>query len=172
MQLTGSNFEALVRRSAKAQAEAGLQLPQRSPRTVGRVDAGGRITGRVVGVDSLDFDGDYLGRRVTFDCKSTQNKSSFPLGMVAIHQAVIVRKAHERGALAFFLVEFSSSGQVYALTWPMLRPWWDNRDYGGRRSIPFAVFERSGTLVARIGRARLLDLVDLVQRLQAGGVPA
>ena len=172
MSQTGSTFEQLVKRSIKAQADQGLRLPQRSPRVTGAVGPGGTIRGKVTGIDSLDFEGDFNGTAVYLDAKSTKNTSSFPLANIEQHQVVIVKNAHARGCVAFFLIEFSADGDVRALTWPVLKPWWDAKDYGGRRSIPRSVITRECLQVQTVVRSHNLDLVGLIALLQAQAVPA
>ena len=130
---TGSTFEALVRKSADKQAPQGLHLIQTSPRFVGSVGPRGEAIGRIVGQGALDFIGDFRGLFVTFDAKSTQSRSSFALDLIKQHQAVIVKNTHDRGGIAFFLVEFSTlaPARYFALSWPTLKPWWDRMEYGG-----------------------------------------
>lgn len=166
---TGAGLEELIRKSVAKQADAGLWLLQTGPRFVGKVQADGQAAGRLIGRGGLDFIGYYGARFVTFDAKSCANKTSFPLANIEHHQAVIVRKAHEAGALAFFLLEFSKLGPCYyALTWPTLRPFWEAKrkaDYCGGdapASIPVKLLEAE-CLPIRRGRGGL----DLVAALEA-----
>lgn len=162
----GSALEALVRKSAKALEREGLRLAQTSPRSVVMKRHGsGLAEVRQMPTGDLDFVGDLRGRLVSFDAKSTQQKTRFPLSNIKRHQQVIVRKAHERGALAFFLVEFSTLAggpRYFALTWPVLRRFWPA---GGdpEPSIPLAVFEAECLEVKRAGA--VLDLVGAVRQL-------
>lgn len=163
---TGKSLEALVRHSAKRQAILGLNLKQTSPRFVGSVGSDGQAQGRVVGKGSLDFVGDFLGRAVELDAKSTKIKSSLKLSLLKRHQVNIVKHAFKRGAIAFFLVEFSALDgppRYFALTWPVLQAYWDKADFGGTQSIPFAVIEKACVEVSRKGKT--LDLVGAIQRL-------
>jgi penicillin-binding protein-related factor A (putative recombinase) len=171
---TGAALEALVRKRADAYKAEGLDLEQGSPRFAGTVDGQGRARGRLVAKGGLDFSGDFWGRRVTFDAKSTKGKS-FPIDpkrTVKPHQARRLREAHERGAIAFLLVEFSElpdGPRYFALTWPVLAPYWEQADQarylGGKAapSIPLATFEASCARVVRTGAA--LDLVAVVTYL-------
>lgn len=160
---TGSKLETLVRKSADAQRPQGLNLAHTSPRFVGRIGPKGEAQGRVVGKGTLDFIGDYRGRMVTLDAKSTKTKG-FPLRLMKRHQTVIVKNAHQRGAVAFFLVEFSDTPDYYALTWPVLAPWWARFDLlGDPASIPRDVFERECPTIPKTGAT--LDLVGVIERL-------
>lgn len=164
---TGKALETLVRKSADAQRPQGLNLAHTSPRFVGRVGPNGEAQGRVVSKGTLDFLGDYRGRLVTFDAKSTKTKS-FPLRLIKRHQATIVRNAHQRGAIAFFLVEFTDTGAYYAMPWPVLAPWWGEFDMmGDPASIPRQVIESECLAIAK-ERGRL-DLVGVIERLTKEG---
>lgn len=171
--MSGNNLEALIRASADKQKDAGLWLLQTGPRFVGKVSGDGMASGRVIGRGGLDFIGYHGPRFVTFDAKSCANKTSFPLANIEHHQAVIVKKAHESGAIAFFLVEFSKLDQpaYYAMTWPALKPFWDAKrkaDYCGGTapaSIPLRVFEAECLKVARTRAG--LDLVTCIETLTA-----
>lgn len=177
--MRGSALEALIRRSAKRQEGQGLHLTQVGARFIpGRaLGPRGETTGRVIGVGGLDFAGDLLGRAVTFDAKSTESRTRFDLRLIKPHQAVIVKHAHARGAVAFFLVELgarSPAPTYYALAWPLLRPWWDRfamADAGylaqdkAPASIPAEVLAREGVTVPVL-RGGGLDLVATIQELQ------
>lgn len=169
---TGAALEALVRRRAEDYRAEGLDLEQNSPRFAGRVGPGGQARGRLVAKGGLDFNGDFWGRRVTFDCKSTTGKS-FPVDpkrTLKPHQARRLKEAHERGAIAFLLVEFTEAEAFplyFALTWPVLKPYWEPVDraryIGGKTattSIPLATFEASCAVVKR-GRSGL-DLIPTI----------
>lgn len=164
---TGNTLEALVRKSAKAQLSQGLRLAQTSPRSVVlKRHAAGQAHVQQMPTGELDFVGDYKGRAVSFDAKSTATKTTFPLRNIKRHQATIVRHAHERGALAFFLVEFTACAgapRYYALTWDVLAPFWSSFSLYQATSIPLAVFEKRCVEVVRKGAT--LDLVGAVQQL-------
>lgn len=167
---TGHKLEALIRSSASKQSEAGLWLLQTGPRFIGTVGAKGAATGRVTGRGGLDFIGFYGPRFVTFDAKSCASKTAFPLANIEHHQAAIVRKAHEAGALAFFLVELAQAGPAYyAMTWPTLKPFWEAKrraDYiGGTApaSIPVKLIAAECLAIKRDRRG--LDLAGALDEL-------
>lgn len=164
--MRGSALETLARKSVERQADQGLHLIQTGPRFVGRVGSKGEASGRLVALGALDFIGDYRGRFVTFDAKSCANATSFPLADLRRHQVVIVKRTVARGGLAFFLLEFTAGSPSYwALTWDVLRPYWNEADAGGRQSIPRAAIEGQ---CLRIQRTRSgLDLVGVIEQLQA-----
>lgn len=175
---TGAALEALIRRRLPDYKAEGLALEQNSPRFAGKVGPRGQAKGRLVSKGGLDFSGHLWGRAVTFDCKSTMGKS-FPLNErnVKPHQARRLREAHEMGAIAFFLVEFSELAdgpRYFALTWPVLAPYWEAIDraryVGGKApaSIPLEVFKLSCSEVSK-GKGGL-GLVEAIAGL--AGAPA
>lgn len=127
--MKGGVLEQLIARSAARQREQGLWLLQTSPRFIpaGVIGPRGETSGRVIGAGGLDFHGDWNGRAVMLDAKSTESRTRFDLRLIKPHQAVLVKNAHARGALAGFLVELgarSPAAEYYLLTWPLLAPWW------------------------------------------------
>lgn len=168
-QSKGKALEALIQRSAERQQCAGLHLAKTG---VGFAYQGRSADGRMVGIATnkgqLDFVGHYRGRLVTFDAKSC-DKPRLPLEMLKRHQVTIVKNRHTEGCVAFFLVEFTQGDvpEYYALTWPVLQPWWNQYSTNGTpASIPWVWFEQTA---ARIRRSPTgLDLVDVVDRLQRG----
>lgn len=164
---TGKALEDLVKNSAKALEPEGLRLKQTGARFVGKVAARGKARGRIVASGDLDFVGDFWGRGVSFDAKSTSVNTSFALRLLKKHQVVIVKHAHARGALAFFLVEFSEldgGPRYFALTYPVLKSWWDRFEHDGTpASIPFAAIEAHCHEVKRAGN--VLALVGVVRDL-------
>lgn len=171
MSARGSSLEALVAHSAKGLDAWGLCLRQTSPRFVGRVLPGGQAVGRLMGHGGLDFAGDWWGRAVTFDAKSSKLKTRLPFDNLKEHQVEIVRGAHERGGIAFFLVELAAleRPRYLALTWSVLRPWWDRRLVD--KSIPVPVLlERCPEFHLK---GKRLDLLDGLRRLdEAEPAPA
>lgn len=162
--MKGGALEKLVKASADRQRNEGLSLTQTAPRFIGKPGADGIATGRVVGTGQLDFVGDWRGRAVSIECKSTRHATRLDLRLIRRHQAVILRRAHERGAVAFLLVELGagSPSPVYlAVPWPTLAPWWNAASYGGAQSIPRAALDAGSVTVPR--RGNYLDLVATIR---------
>lgn len=171
--MRGSAFETMARKSADKARDEGLWLAHTSPRFVGSVGPAGEASGRLVALGALDFIGDYRGQAVTFDCKSTETRTSFALRLIKPHQALIVRNAHARGAIAFFLLELDAKAKgpaYFALTWPVLEPYWRAWHYPNPlsddeppASIPRAVLEAHCPRVTRKGST--LDLCAAISGL-------
>lgn len=164
----GKSLETLVERSARAQ---GLHIEKNSPRSVatGKRDLQGRMLNITIASGKLDFHGHWRTKYFTFDAKSCAAGTRFPLADIAKHQEVICRHRHAEGVVAFFLVEFTQPGQpqYFALTHPILKPYWDARmAWGEPASIPRAAIERYCPRVALTPRG--LDLVGIIEQLQRG----
>lgn len=169
---TGDSLEALVRRSADIFTSEGLRLKQTGATFRGKIGPRGQAQGRIVAKGDLDFVGDYRGRAVSFDAKSTKVPTSFPLSNLKRHQVTICKNAHARGALAFFLVEFSKHEvpSYFALTWPELKSFWNRYDAiapgpAYTASIPLPFFLGHCVRVERQGN--VLDLPAAIVALQA-----
>ena len=168
---TGDTLEALVRRSATLFAAEGLRLKQTGATFRGKIGPRGQAKGRIVSKGDLDFVGDYRGRSVSFDAKSTTNATSFPLKNLKRHQVTICKNAHARGAMAFFLVEFSllEVPAYFALTWPELKSFWQRYDAIApgttyTASIPLPFFLGHCVRIERQGN--VLDLPAAIIALQ------
>ena len=162
----GDSFEAVIRKSAKAQNRLGLVLDQT---TVGvnvrRIGPGGEVRGRVRGKADVDFVGDYMALKVRFDAKSTASATSFPLKDIRRNQVKRIRDLHGRGGAAFFLLELRATGTYWAMPWPFLKSYWNEFDmYGEPASIPFDAIRAGCIPVTRTGA--LLDLVTVIKTLQ------
>lgn len=173
MTTTGTKLEALVRSSVKAQ---GLSISQTAAPFRGKVGPRGKAKGRIVAKGELDFTGHVRGRYVAFDAKSTMVKTRFDLALLKRHQVRRVKNAHLDGAIAFFLIEFSTlegGPRYYALTWPVLEPAWEAKlsaEYVGPdapQSIPLATIARECLEVKRVHTR--LDLADAIATLAQGG---
>jgi recombination protein U len=82
------------------------------------------------------------GRAVVFDAKSTKGKS-LPLVNITRrdHQLNFLEKMDALGALAFYLVEFADSRQVFVLPVPQVLAAIKRANDGGRKSIPLSEFK-------------------------------
>jgi recombination protein U len=172
----GSRLEKLVAASIVNLEAFGLALYQSTPPFKPlKFLPNGQVQGYFISHGQLDFYGDLDGRFVTFDTKSCQLKTRVPLDSLHEHQVAIVRGAHRRKAIAFFLVEMvraDGGPRYFALTWDVLGPYWrcnelaPLRDRKGKpetASIPFDVLASSCLEIRE--RGFFLDMLDAVKRL-------
>lgn len=154
---TGDKFEALVKRSAKAQ---GLTLSKSQvPR--------GKL-GQYRGKGDLDFYGHLDGQYFTFDAKSTR-KLPFRLDLIKPHQAKKAKNRHTEGAIAGFVVELAglADGPRYLFApWPVFARFWQG-DQWIAPSISLAELVRGSVEIRRRGlKDAYLDLAGAIWQLQ------
>lgn len=170
--MKGSALELLVKKSADRQASAGIWLARVSPRFAGRVEADGRAAGRLVGTGLTDLVGHIRGRALYLECKSTEH-NRLDLALIRQHQAVLIERAHQAGALAGIVAELGarSAAPAYYLIPPELlarywRPYWaEQAGYGqpAPGSISRAVLDAEAIQIRRDRHG--LDLVSAVEAL-------
>ncbi len=91
---------------------------------------------------TTDYNGVYKGHYIDFDAKETKNKTSFPLKNVHLHQVTHMRAATAQGGICFLLIRFSILNRSFVLPFSILNAAWAEMEKGGRKSIPFDVFEQ------------------------------
>nr|WP_313891505.1 Holliday junction resolvase RecU [Psychrobacillus sp.] len=90
---------------------------------------------------TTDFNGVYQGKYIDFEAKETENKTSFPLKNVHLHQVEHMRKVSIQHGISFLLVRFSAFDRYFYLPFEQLHVFWDRMQTGGRKSIALAEFE-------------------------------
>lgn len=88
----------------------------------------------------VDFFGICQGRALAFEAKSTKERTRFPLANISKSQIEDLTFWHELGGIAFMLIQFEKTRDVFMLMLPDLKKWWDDSSSGGRKSIPFDWF--------------------------------
>ncbi len=76
------------------------------------------------------------GRAIFYDAKTTQ-RDLLDFDNLHAHQITFLERAARFGAIAGFLVEFSSHGEIYFLPVQILARW---REESARRSLPYRFF--------------------------------
>ncbi|TKI34389.1 Holliday junction resolvase RecU [Bacillus mycoides] len=109
----------------------------------------------------------YKGRAIAFEAKSTENPTRFDLKNIAQHQLDYLEKAEKRGAICFFLIEFSKDKSVFAVPLSVIQSYVRmSQQPKGKKSIPRADFDIYGHLVDQTERAP----VDYLQYIDEQGV--
>lgn len=97
----------------------------------------------------VDFEGNFGSRYIAFDAKET-SEASLPLKNIKRHQVEQLVEHERTGALAGFMVRFSSvdGAPVYFLPASMMHAYLTAALYRkGRKSVPISAFEGHGTQV-------------------------
>ncbi|WP_078596875.1 Holliday junction resolvase RecU [Evansella clarkii] len=112
---------------------------------------------------TTDYNGVYKGKYIDFEAKETKNKTSFPLKNFHDHQITHMRQVTEQGGLAFALLRFTVTDEVYFIQAEALFAFLeDNADK--RKSIPKKDIEEQGILIPlgfhpRIDYLKILDKI-------------
>ncbi|WP_353990364.1 Holliday junction resolvase RecU [Pediococcus argentinicus] len=93
---------------------------------------------------TTDYNGVYKGKYIDFDAKETTNKTSFPLKNFHEHQIKHMKQCLNAGGICFTVIKFVKLDRVFLLKASDLFHYWDNKDDGGRQSIPLVNIEQAG----------------------------
>lgn len=84
---------------------------------------------------TTDYNGVYKGKYIDFEAKETQNITSFPLKNFHHHQIQHMEQVMKHQGIAFVIIRFSKSEEVYLLEAKYLLEYWQRMNNGGRKSI-------------------------------------
>ncbi|RCW64946.1 Holliday junction resolvase RecU [Saliterribacillus persicus] len=113
---------------------------------------------------TTDYNGVYRNRYIDFEAKETKNKLSFPLNNIHEHQINHMKQVAEHGGIAFLIVRFTAHQKTFYFPSIKLFEFCDDRDKGGRKSIPLKAFEESGYLIPMKYQARV-DYLDIIDKI-------
>ncbi|MCL2699224.1 MAG: Holliday junction resolvase RecU [Defluviitaleaceae bacterium] len=142
--LRGSTFEDMINMTNDAYRAKGLALVLKLPTgiTPTEVDNKERTISRAYFEkrSAVDYIGAAQGVPICFDAKETARKS-LPLQNIHAHQIEFMREFEAQRGVAFLLVRFTATDEIFYLPFKPLKELWDAVDRGGRKSIPYDVFE-------------------------------
>lgn len=113
---------------------------------------------------TTDYNGVYNGYYIDFEAKETDSKTSFPLKNIHPHQMEHMKSVlHQRG-ISFFIVRFSSLQRNFVVLYDIVERFYVNMNNGGRKSIPFTVFENEAIEIHEgyLPRLNYLKAVDVL----------
>ncbi|MBE6022362.1 MAG: Holliday junction resolvase RecU [Cellulosilyticum sp.] len=143
--LRGDDLEEQINRTNELYREKGLALVQKIPTPIKpvRIDSQNRnITLAYFEQKStVDYIGVVQGVAICFDAKET-TKNFLPMGNIHAHQVAFMEEFKAQGGIAFFIVHFKKYDTYHFLPIEVLKPLYDEAQKGGRKSIPYEVFER------------------------------
>jgi len=144
--LRGSSFEEMINLSNQQYMQQGLAVIQKVPTPITPIEVSNRehiITKAYFGEKStVDYIGVVQGIAVCFDAKETQAKS-FPLKNIHEHQMAFMEAFMKQEGVAFLLIHFKASAEVFFLPWEQIAEAHERAQKGGRKSIPYADFDRA-----------------------------
>ncbi|WP_409251145.1 Holliday junction resolvase RecU [Bacillus sp. SCS-153A] len=113
---------------------------------------------------TTDYNGLYRGRYIDFEAKETRNKTSFPLQNLHTHQIQHMKQVDEQDGIAFILIRFSATEEIFFMKFKELYKYWERMERGGRKSIKKEEIEKDGVKIA-LGLHPRIDYLKTVQSI-------
>ncbi|MBM7692607.1 recombination protein U [Peribacillus deserti] len=115
---------------------------------------------------TTDYNGIYKGRYIDFEAKETQNPSSFPLKNFHTHQIEHMQAVMVQGAIAFVILRFTATEEIYLMKAEDLINYWDRMMSGGRKSIAKSEVEACSSSIL-LGFQPRIDYIKIIDQLYA-----
>ena len=165
----GMGLEDLINQSNIYYLEENIAVIYKKPTPITIVDASYDSHGRVITKayfkepSTLDYNGIYKGKYIDFDCKETQNKTSFPLSNLHDHQYEHMKKIIEHGGISFLII--SMNALVYYLDGNDIIEFINSND---RKSIPYSYIQEKGYVIDKKIRPRI-DYIKIIDKIYFKG---
>ncbi|MBM7094606.1 MULTISPECIES: Holliday junction resolvase RecU [Alteribacter] len=115
---------------------------------------------------TTDYNGVYKGRHIDFEAKETKNKLSFPFKNFHDHQVEHMKRVLDQGGIAFAILRFSYTDEVFLLEATHLIRFYEERDHT-RKSMKKKDIEHFGYLIP-LGFHPRIDYLKIVDKLITG----
>ncbi len=150
--LRGSTFEEMINLTNDRYRQKGLALIQKIPTSIVPVKfENNRVSdGYFLQQSTVDYIGVVQSLAVCFDAKETASKS-LPLANVHEHQIAFMDAFQKQKGCAFLLVSFNAFNECYFLPFEVLKGFWDAKQAGERKSIPYSAFEKRYLVASKAG---------------------
>lgn len=112
---------------------------------------------------TLDYNGIYKGKYVDFDAKETKNKTSIPLANFHDHQIEHMQAILQQKGICFAIIRFSTIGKTFLLDAKHIIKYWEEKQNGGRKSIPLSYIKENGNIIKE-GYQPRLDYLRTVEQ--------
>ena len=154
--LRGSGLEEMVNFTNEMYRKKGLALFQKIPTPITPIELNKEKNTITLAYfdkkSTVDYIGVVQGIAVCFDAKETALKS-LPIQNIHQHQIEFMGDFQKQGGIAFLLVYFTAYREVYFLPYEVLYHYWEMAKSGGRKSIPYAAFEKKYQIESSQGTA-------------------
>ncbi|MCM3713545.1 Holliday junction resolvase RecU [Halalkalibacter oceani] len=110
---------------------------------------------------TTDYNGVFKGRYIDFEAKETKNKTSFPLKNFHQHQIEHMRQVIGQGGIAFVILRFTVTDEIYLLDASHLLSFYDRQEQT-RKSIRKSDIEQLGYSI-KIGYHPRIDYLKVVE---------
>ncbi|SDB09469.1 Holliday junction resolvase RecU [Eubacterium oxidoreducens] len=136
--LRGSTLEDLINKTNEKYEESHLCLVQKVPTPITpiKIDKEKRhITLAYFDQKStVDYIGVVQGIPVCFDAKESAT-NTFPLQNIHAHQVQFMKEFEAQKGIAFFIINYTKTGELYYLRFRELAAFWKRMEDGGRKSF-------------------------------------
>lgn len=161
--LRGSGLEELINFTNDTYRQKGIGLIQKIPTPITPVEISKEkrtITLAYFDQQStVDYIGVAQGIPLCFDAKDTSQKS-LPVQNIHAHQIQFMKDFQKQKGVAFLLVHFSLFDEFFLLPLEALEWHWMEACKGGRKSIPYTVFEKQYQIFIKGGILNYLEAVN------------
>lgn len=110
---------------------------------------------------TTDYNGIYNGKYIDFEAKETRSATSFPLKNFHDHQIQHMKKVINHGGIAFVIIRFASTEEVFLLEVKNLLIFWNRMIDGGRKSIKKAEIVEFGHYIP-LGFQPRIDYINII----------
>lgn len=152
--LRGSTLEELINLTNEKYREHGLALVQKIPTSIKptKLDSKRGIISEAYfeKKSTVDYIGVAQGVPICFDAKET-NKEILPLQNIHNHQMIFMEDFQKHDGIAFLLISFTKFNEHYYLPFATLKKYWDEAANGGRKSIPYSIFNKEDIIRTKSG---------------------
>ena len=90
---------------------------------------------------TTDYNGVWNGYYIDFEAKETENKTSFPLKNIHLHQINHMQSVIKQRGIAFFIIRFSTLNRDFLVPFSVVNEAWNIMERGGRKSITLHTIE-------------------------------
>lgn len=111
---------------------------------------------------TTDYNGVYKGKYIDFEAKETNSETSFPLKNFHAHQIAHMKQVDEHGGIAFVIIRFSKTDELFFLPFHALNAFWERMHNGGRKSITKAELT-SCSMELKLGFSPRIPFLDAVE---------
>ncbi|KIL48896.1 recombinase RecU [Jeotgalibacillus alimentarius] len=113
---------------------------------------------------TTDYNGVYNGYYIDFEAKETRNRTSFPLQNFHQHQLDHMQQVTKQSGIAFVIIRFSMTEEIYLLPYERLQYFWERMQSGGRKSMKKEEIEESGYFIP-LGLQPRIDYLKIIDHL-------
>ncbi|MFD1707162.1 Holliday junction resolvase RecU [Siminovitchia sediminis] len=113
---------------------------------------------------TTDYNGICNGKYIDFEAKETKSPTSFPLKNIHDHQIDHMKQIIKHKGIAFVIIRFSQSEEIFLLEAEYLFQFWDRMKRGGRKSITKQEIETHGHPI-ELGWAPRIDYLKIIRTL-------